>query len=246
MTFVGLSLTSHHVRNAGLSLAVFTALAVISLLCSRDRPKDQRKSLNAASFIPDDTAETLNNLNRTIFDNLENTSIPDILMPHAEAFLRAYVNNQRRSNCSMQAYYAEPGVVQYLKKISLKNASFEFALEVVYGVEVFYARIDSLSSPTKAANAALQIITTIPGPCDTYVQQQLATSALGISHNISLSFKSMSEPPQFSQPWPTSTSSSSPGPPPSPPDSRAAASRTSASATSRSPSRTGGPGCSTR
>ena len=191
MFFCGLGLDVNRAPNAGISVFFCTALALVLLMCIQNQRNDRSKSPKVIPPIFKDAADSINRLKRI---NSEDSSISQIApthandvfaVIHAETRLRTFINYQRRSNCSLHSAYSNPGVVRYIKKIAVDNASEEFALEVVYGADVIHARINFFSSKNRAGNADSQVITTIPGPCDTSVQDQLALSASGLSCSFS-------------------------------------------------------------
>ncbi len=103
-------------------------------------------------------------------------SVAEPLVIQAAEAVRNAFNTQRKTACASLGYFNARGDIQYAKKADESNGTTLYTLEIVFGDSAVFAQVVLLPSNL---NAKFQLISSIPGPCEDGVREQLAVSALG-------------------------------------------------------------------
>ena len=161
-----------------IGFTLISAVITITLVSiARDRTINFNDGLSTA-VIP---GGSFDSSRRSIYepDLLDNTSIlvssADPLVLQAGEVIRNAFNSQRTAACASINLYNARGTVQYAKRAEM-NGTVYYTLEVAFGGEVVFSRVKLLP---KSLSAKFQLIFSIPGPCESGVQEQLAVSAFG-------------------------------------------------------------------
>jgi hypothetical protein len=128
-------------------------------------------------------------------DSLQVLPVDNPLVVRAAEALRISINSQRRLNCPALHAYDEPGVIKYAKRGIVASGGGQYRLEVVFGNDVVFGRVvhlpknRQLIDPTAQTalddpsnlDGRFELLSSVPGPCDDGVPEQLAVSAEGES-----------------------------------------------------------------
>jgi hypothetical protein len=124
---------------------------------------------------------------------VEIVPVDDFHALRAAEALRMNFNAARLANCPATRSYDEPGKIQYAKRGMVGNGLSQYKLEVVFGNDVIFARLAHLDesaqtvdpstlmalNDTDNLNGRFQLMSSIPGPCEDAVPEQLAISVAG-------------------------------------------------------------------
>ena len=156
-------------------------------------------ALDCDSSVSSLAADTFGNKNgyipsQTETDSLDVIPVDDPSVVRAAEALRIAFNSRRRLTCPALHSFDEPGTVKYAKRGLAAGGKSQYRLEVVFGNDVVLARLAHLPKsqqtvdPTAQAtlddptnlDGRFELVSSVPGPCDDGVPEQLAVSATGV------------------------------------------------------------------
>jgi hypothetical protein len=166
----------------GLTL-ISAAIAIITVIAlARNKSTDLETDLPVPALLGSPYNQSSRRTSKSLSeqDSLDLASVlisvADPLVIQAGEAVRNAFNAQRKATCSSIGLYNTRGAIQYAKKAVQSNGTVLYTMEIVLGDDAIFARVALL--PNKVG-AKFQLILSIPGPCESGVQEQLALSALG-------------------------------------------------------------------
>jgi hypothetical protein len=108
--------------------------------------------------------------------NLMSVSISDPSIMQAEKAIRTAFNIERNKSCASKNMSDVQGEILYARKEMALNGTVLYTLEVNFNDEVVFARV---AMQPGTVDTHFQLISSIPGPCDDELLDQLAVSELG-------------------------------------------------------------------
>jgi hypothetical protein len=108
-------------------------------------------------------------------------SLDESTIKQSERALRSWVRAHRQKKCNHLKMWQNPGRVQYATTSTGEDGIHQYLVEVVYGKEVFLARIlETISKNNSKVTHNLHVRDTTPSPCDETKKNLLAVTAEGL------------------------------------------------------------------